>query len=95
MQFSYYPGCTLKTRAREFEKSAFLAARALEIELVEQGEWQCCGAVFPLARDEIATYLSAVRSLMRQPRKAKLVTLCAACYHVIKRANYSIKHDQK
>jgi len=96
LQFSYYPGCTLKTRAREFEKSAFLAARALEIELVEQGEWQCCGAVFPLARDEIATYLSAVRSLDAAAKKGeKLVTLCAACYHVIKRANYSIKHDQE
>ena len=36
---------------------------ALGIMLEELPEWQCCGAVYPLARDEIATKLSAVRAL--------------------------------
>lgn len=96
MQFSYYPGCTLKTRAKEFEELALKAAGVLGIDLLEQEEWQCCGAVFPLAKDELATFLSSVRSLDAAAEKGeKLVTLCAACYHVIKRANHTIKTDKE
>ncbi|MDR3254273.1 MAG: hypothetical protein LBT08_00970, partial [Synergistaceae bacterium] len=61
MKFSYYPGCTLKTKASELDEGARLSAELLEIEMEELPEWQCCGAVYPLGRDEIATKLSAVR----------------------------------
>jgi heterodisulfide reductase subunit B len=92
MKYSYYPGCTLKTKAQDLEKYALDSAAALGIELEEQKEWQCCGAVYPLAADEIATRLSAVRSLAAAYQKGeKLVTLCAACHHVIKRVNDDMK----
>lgn len=96
MRYSYYPGCTLKTESgAELELYAMQAARALGVELVEQEEWQCCGAVFPLTTDEIAPYLSSVRSLAAaRDRGEKLVTLCAACHHVIKRANHLVKTDR-
>ena len=64
MRYSYYPGCTLKTRAKELDRYARLSAAALGAELEELPEWQCCGAVYPMAKDEIATRLSAVRALM-------------------------------
>ena len=57
MKFSYYPGCTLKTRAADLDEAARLAAEALGVTMEELPEWQCCGAVYPLARDEIATRL--------------------------------------
>lgn len=92
MKYSYYPGCTLKTKAQELERFALSAARVLGVELEEQEEWQCCGAVYPLATDEIATRLSAVRSLAAAHRQGeKLVTLCAACHHVLKRVHNDIK----
>ncbi|RJX23370.1 MAG: disulfide reductase [Dethiobacter sp.] len=95
MRFSYYPGCTLKTTAAVLENSALKAARALGIELLEQEEWQCCGAVFPLTVDEIAPFLSSVRSLAAaKDTGEKLVTLCAACHHVLKRANHVMKTDK-
>jgi hypothetical protein len=49
----YYPGCTLKTTAKNFEKSAIAAARALGIELLEIPRWNCCGTVFSLADDDL------------------------------------------
>ena len=95
MKYSYYPGCTLKTKAQELEKYALDAAAALGIELEEQAAWQCCGAVYPLAADEIATRLSAVRSLAAAHRQGeKLVTLCAACHHVIKRVNDDMQTNE-
>ena len=64
MIFSYYPGCTLKTKAKELDAYARRSAEALGILLEELPEWQCCGGVYTTAKDEIATKLSSVRALM-------------------------------
>lgn len=82
----------MKTKAQELEKFALDSAAVLGIELEEQKEWQCCGAVYPLAEDEIGTKLSSVRALAEAAQKnEKLITLCAACHHVIKRVNEDMK----
>lgn len=36
MKFSYYPGCTLKTKAQELEKYGLESAKILGVELAEQ-----------------------------------------------------------
>ena len=55
MRYSYYPGCTLKNKAQALDAYARVSARALGFELEEIEEWQCCGGVYPLGSDEIAT----------------------------------------
>ncbi len=88
MTYSYYPGCTLKTKAKDLDQYARASAEALGVVLEEIEDWQCCGAVYPLALDEIATKLSAVRALDSAKRQGRdLLTLCSACHHVIKRVN--------
>ena len=95
MGYSFYPGCTLKNKASRLEETALESARLLNIELTELPEWQCCGAVYPLARDEIVTILGSIRSLIRaRELDNKLVTLCAACHHVLKRSNWAIKNKE-
>ena len=93
MIYSYYPGCTLKDRAKELDIYARASAKALGIELEELPQWQCCGAVYPQASDEIASRLSAVRALMNA-KDGKLVTMCSACHHVLKRTNYDWNQDE-
>ncbi|MDD6661094.1 MAG: CoB--CoM heterodisulfide reductase iron-sulfur subunit B family protein [Lachnospiraceae bacterium] len=93
MQFSYYPGCTLKNKASDLDRYARSCAGALGFELCEIENWQCCGGVYPLGSDEIATKLSSVRALNDAKKKGQdLVTLCSACHHVIKRVNDDMKH---
>ena len=94
MTFSYFPGCTLKTKGARLDRCAQLAAKALGFTLEELPEWQCCGAVYPMARDEVATRLSSVRALVQaRDDDRPLVTLCSACHHVIKRVNGDMKND--
>ena len=69
MVFSYYPGCTLKTKGKALDISARACATALGFTLEELPEWQCCGAVYPNATDEIATRLSSVRALANAKAK--------------------------
>ena len=94
MIFSYYPGCTLKTKAKELDRYARRSAEALGITLSELPDWQCCGGVYPMAKDEIATKLSSVRALA-SARDAghDLVTLCSACHNVLKQVNNDMAHD--
>lgn len=93
MKYSYFPGCTLRTKARDLDAYARVSARALGFELEEINNWQCCGGVYPLGSDEIATKLSSVRALNQAKEKGQdLVTLCSACHHVIKRVNDDMKN---
>ena len=95
MKFSYFPGCTLKTKAKDLDAYARASAEALGFELAELPEWQCCGAVYPMAKDEIATKLSSVRALANaRDLGTDLVTLCSACHNVIKQVNNDMKTDE-
>lgn len=95
MNYSYYPGCTLKTKAKELDRYARSAAEALGITLNELPEWQCCGGAYTAANNEIATKLSAVRALMAAEEKGEdLVTLCSACHNVLKRVRDDLLNDE-
>ena len=96
MIFSYYPGCTLKTKAKQLDRNARLSAKAIGFTLEELPEWQCCGAVYPMAKDEIATKLSSIRALA-SARDAghDLVTLCSGCHNVLKQVNHDMQTDEE
>lgn len=94
MKVSYFPGCTLKTKAKELDKYARLCAEALGVTLEEIEDWQCCGGVFTTSADEIATKLSSVRALKSAKEKDQLlVSVCSACHNVLKQTNYAMAND--
>lgn len=94
MKVSYFPGCTLRTKAKDLDLYARLCAQKLGVELCEVKDWQCCGGVFVSARDEIATKLSSVRALASARDAGEpLVTVCSACHNVIKQTNHAMKTD--
>ena len=83
MKVSYFPGCTLKNKARDLDDYARKSAEILGITLEEIPDWQCCGGVFTTAKNEIATKLSSVRALKYAAEKEQpLVSVCSACHKV-------------
>ena len=96
MKYSYYPGCTLKTKAKELDRYARLSAEALGITLNELPEWQCCGGAYTTAQDEIATKLASVRAITAAEKEGgELVTLCSACHNVLKRVNHDLLTNEE
>jgi heterodisulfide reductase subunit B len=95
MELSYYPGCTLKTKAKGLEDSAIASMDALGIRLVEIERWNCCGTVYSLAEDDLAHHLAPVRNLIRVKEQGsnRVGTLCSFCYHTLKRANLLMRND--
>jgi len=96
MKVSYFPGCTLKNKAKDLDEYARKSAEVLGITLEEIKDWQCCGGVFTTSTDEIATKLSSVRALVDARNKNQpLVTVCSACHNVIKQTNDAMKNNQE
>lgn len=94
MKFRYFPGCTLRTKAKDLDNYARKCAEKLGATLCEIDDWQCCGGVFVSANNEVATKLSSIRAL-REARDSmmSLVTVCSACHNVIKQTNEAVKND--
>ena len=96
MKVSYFPGCTLKNKAKELDLYAYKSAEALGVTLEEIENWQCCGGVFTTAKNEVATKLSSVRALKEAFSKEQpLITVCSACHNVIKQTNHAVKTDKE
>jgi len=95
MKISYYPGCTLKNNAKNFEDSALCSLKHLGVEVEELPRWNCCGTVFSLATDDLIHHVAPIRNLIRvkEQNSNKLMTLCAMCYNTLKRANERVKSD--
>ena len=96
MKVSYFPGCTLKNKAKDLDAYAYKCAEALGVTLEEIEDWQCCGGVFTTAKDEVATKLSSVRALKYAAEKNQpLVTVCSACHNVIKQTNHAVQTNRE
>ncbi|MFO7654180.1 MAG: CoB--CoM heterodisulfide reductase iron-sulfur subunit B family protein [Candidatus Krumholzibacteriia bacterium] len=96
MKIGYYPGCTLKSKARNLDESALQSLNALGVEAVELERWNCCGAVYNLADDDLVHFLAPVRDLIRARQQGydRLLTLCSMCYNTLARANQLVRQDE-
>ena len=101
MNIAYYPGCTLKTTAKEFDVSTKASAKALGINLVELPRWNCCGTVHALVKDDVMHHIAPLRNLLRVEEaqlsgivdEKRVITLCAMCYNTLKRSNQAFNVD--
>ena len=95
MKISYYPGCTLKTKAKNLDLAAIASLEALGVEVQEIDRWNCCGAVHSLTADDLIHQVGPVRNLVRAKEQGadKLITLCSMCYNTLARANGIMKND--
>jgi len=95
MKLCYFPGCTLKNHAKNFEDSALCSLKSLDVEIEEISRWNCCGTVFSLSTDDLIHHVAPVRNLIRAKEAGtdKLMTLCAMCYNTLKRSNERVRSN--
>jgi heterodisulfide reductase subunit B2 len=78
----YYPGCSLRGTAAEYDRSLQAVASCLGVELQEIPDWVCCGATSAHAIDH-ASMLALAADTLAKARKAgidKILAPCAMCY---------------
>ncbi len=97
MKFGYYPGCSLKGSAREYDESLRAISGPLGIELVEIPDWNCCGATAAHNLDHLMALALPARvlALAEKAGLTEVVVPCSACYSRLIAANHELAHDEK
>lgn len=97
MKIGLYPGCSLTGSSREYNESVVAVARALDIELVEIKDWNCCGATAAHSlNEELSLSLPArIMALAEEQGLSQVVVPCAACYNRLKVTQHELIDDGK
>lgn len=94
--YSYYPGCTQLSSAKEYDVSARLVCEKLGIELRELPDWTCCGASAAHTLDEMLSVVVPARNLVIAEKEGlPLATACAMCYSRLKIAAHELGDAKK
>ncbi|MFC1974646.1 CoB--CoM heterodisulfide reductase iron-sulfur subunit B family protein [Chloroflexota bacterium] len=91
--YTYFPGCSSSEGgAKAYGWSAQAVSKALDTELIELDDWNCCGSTPYSSVDELASFCLSARNLaLAEKRGFDLVTPCSACYVILNRTNSYLK----
>lgn len=96
MQVSYYPGCSLETSAKEYQMSAEVVCKELEIELIEIEDWNCCGALeVSSINPTLALALPARNLKIVSEQSDKLAVACNACLNNLLAVQHKLSSNKE
>ena len=92
---AYYPGCSLHSTAREYDRSIRAVAGSLGLELIEPPGWTCCGSSPAHSSDpELATLLPVRNlSVVEQMGLDSVTAPCSACFARMNAAAHAVAQD--
>ncbi len=94
--YSYYPGCSVEGMNRAYDKSTQLVCKALDIDLAELNDWNCCGASAYMSIDEMKAHLLSARNLvLAEKEKKDLVVVCPACLTTLTKTNHYLAEQSR
>ena len=96
MTYAFYPGCSLQGTAKDYLMSTLAVADALNLDLREIPDWVCCGASPAHQTDKLmglALPARVINNAARDGAGREVLTVCAACYHRLRIAQYSLKEN--
>ena len=95
MRIGYYPGCSLLGSSREFDESVRALASALDLELVQVPDWNCCGASSAHVLDHKLSLALPARILAQAEAAGleEILAPCAACYNRLASARDAMAKD--
>ncbi len=95
MSVLYFPGCTLKNKAENFDQSFVSSMAGLGVDMKELDRWNCCGTVFSMASDDLMSQLAPIRNLLRAEQQGAdaLLAPCSMCYNTLARAKHFVAQE--
>jgi heterodisulfide reductase subunit B len=92
VKYTHFPGCSLEATVTGYGTSFSAVLQALDIEVEELPDWNCCGSPEYFAIDEVASLCLAGRNLaLAEQRGLDLVASCTACYAHLDKTNRYIR----
>ena len=96
MKIGFYPGCSMKGDAREYQESVTALAKVFDIELVEIPDWNCCGAtaVHNINKELSLSLPARILAIAEREGMTDIVVPCAACYSRLTVTQHELNEDQ-
>ncbi len=93
MKYAYFPGCSLRSTAREYDASFRAVCDKLGIELYEPKKWICCGSSFGHAFSKLLMISLPLQNLklVEMMDLEEVVVPCASCFSRFKSAQSEVK----
>ena len=94
-KYAFYPGCTLHSTGVEFGVSTDHVCDALDIEMLEIPDWNCCGASSAHSMDHTLFLALPARNLAQAQQVGidNLAIPCAACFSRLAAADLALQQD--
>ena len=93
MTYSYFPGCSLATTARENNRSLLSFCEQHGASLTELKDWNCCGSSSAHSIDSELAHDLPARNLALAPPERPLLVACPSCYLRLKSTQVDIAAD--
>lgn len=88
MRYAYFPGCSLEKTQRSYDASVRAIFAALDQELVEIEDWNCCGATMYMSVAETVSLAVSARNLALAERMGlDILAPCSSCYTILAKTN--------
>jgi len=92
--YSYFPGCSAESTASPLGISTPPTAKALDMDLIELDDWNCCGSTPYGSVNKLEAISMALRNLaLAEKTGLDLVTSCSNCYVILYEANAHFKES--
>jgi heterodisulfide reductase subunit B2 len=91
MDYGYYPGCSLKSTATEYDSTVRQLCRSFGINLVEIEDWVCCGSTPVHAQSEEISLALPLKNLAQAERQGlkQVLSPCPSCH-----SHMQCSHDE-
>jgi heterodisulfide reductase subunit B len=94
MKYLFYPGCSLKSTAVEYESSSMTVMRELGVDLAELPDWNCCGATVASGANYLLSLALPARNLaLAEQAESDLVAACSGCFLNLVRAKHETQQS--
>lgn len=95
MKTGIYPGCSLTGSSRDYNESVLALAEALNLELNQIPDWNCCGATAAHnLNKELSLALPArILAIAEKNGIDEIVVPCAACYSRLMATQNELRKD--
>jgi heterodisulfide reductase subunit B len=88
MKYAYYPGCSLEKTQRGYDESVREVFKALDQELVEIEDWNCCGAtVYMSVKETVSLAVSSRNLALAEKMGYDIIAPCSSCFTVLSKTN--------
>ncbi len=95
MKVGYYPGCSLRGTASDYEQSIMAVCDMLSVELDEIEDWNCCGASAAHSINSRAGIGLPARNLAIAGKSHKEVVVpCPLCFNRLKSAKKDFEQNK-